>query len=266
MRPPEPLSNGRVKGSSTPAIAGAGAAADLIRIGSAPIVAGASVFSLKSPSTTEVRVYGANLPADAKPADFDLGAGVTVKRIVAKTPSMVTVEVDVAPKLPAGIRDLSIQKTVAERAFSIFDKVDYVKIIPDASMARLGGIVAAKQYAQFETIAYSAGADGKPNTVDDVPLGPVAARWGLEEFIATPDDDDVKFVGSVNDSGLFTPNVEGPNPARQKQTNNFPTNNWGDVWLTASYDAGGGRMLKARSYLVVTIPIYMTYDQSEVSQ
>jgi quinohemoprotein amine dehydrogenase len=240
--------------------------AKLIRIGSAPIVAGASVFSLKSPSTTEVRVYGANLPADAKPADFDLGAGVTVKRIVAKTPSMVTVEVDVAPKLPAGIRDLSIQKTVAERAFSIFDKVDYVKIIPDASMARLGGIVAAKQYAQFETIAYSAGADGKPNTVDDVPLGPVAARWGLEEFIATPDDDDVKFVGSVNDSGLFTPNVEGPNPARQKQTNNFPTNNWGDVWLTASYDAGGGRMLKARSYLVVTIPIYMKYDQPEVSQ
>jgi quinohemoprotein amine dehydrogenase len=169
-------------------------------------------------------------------------------------------------KLANGIRDISLKRASAERAIAIYDKVAYIKVLPDASMARLGGAVAAKQFAQFEAIAYAAGADGKPQTADDVPLGPVAARWGVEEFIATPDDDDAKFVGSVSDSGLFTPNVEGPNPARQKQSNNFPLNNWGDVWVSATYSAPGGAPLKARSYLVVTIPVYMRYDQPEVGQ
>ena len=100
---------------------------------------------------------------------------------------------------------------------------------------------------------------------DDVALGPVNARWALEEFYSTPDDDDVKFVGSVNDSGLFTPAGEGPNPARKKQSNNFPTNNWGDVWVEAAFDTGG-ETLKSKSYLVVTIPQYIRYEQPEDSQ
>ena len=89
---------------------------------------------------------------------------------------------------------------------------------------------------------------------------------GHDHQEATSDDDDVKFVGSVDDSGLFTPNVEGPNPARQKQSNNYPTNNWGDIWVTASYQPPGGEPLVARSYLVVTIPVYIKYDQPEVGQ
>ena len=131
-------------------------------------------------------------------------------------------------------------------------------------MARLGGVVAAKQFAQFEAIAYAAGPDGKPQTADDIPLGPISAHWGLEEFVSTPGDDDAKFVGNINDNGLFTPNVEGPNPERRKQANNYPTNNWGDVWVSATFDSPAGP-LKARSYLVVTIPVYMRYDQPEVS-
>jgi quinohemoprotein amine dehydrogenase len=93
----------------------------------------------------------------------------------------------------------------------------------------------------------------------------VNARWALQEFYSTPDDDDVQFVGSVNDSGLFTPAAEGPNPARKKQANNFPTNNWGDVWVEASFDNEGVAM-KSKSYLVVTVPSYVRYDQPEVSQ
>jgi quinohemoprotein amine dehydrogenase len=240
--------------------------AHLTRIGTQPMLAGASVFSLKSPSTTEVRVYGANFPTDLKPADFDLGAGITVKRLVKRTPSVATIEVQVNPKLPTGIRNISVAHATAERAIAIYDKIAYIKTLPDASMGRLGGTIAAKQFAQFEAIAYAAGADGKPQTADDVPLGPVPARWSMEEFVSTPDDDDVKFVGSMSDSGLFTPSVEGPNPERKKQANNFPTNNWGDVWVAATYDAPGGTPMKARSYLVVTIPVYIRYDQPEVGQ
>jgi quinohemoprotein amine dehydrogenase len=240
--------------------------AHLVRMGSTPMLSGASVFSIQSPSTSEVRVYGANFPVDMKPADFDFGAGIEVTRLVKRTPSVVALELQAKANLPSGIRNLSMGRVTAERAFAVYDKIAYVKVLPDASMARLGGVVAAKQFAQFEAIAYSAGADGKPQTTDDIPLGPVRARWSVEEFVATPNDDDVKFVGSMNDAGLFTPNLEGPNPERQKASNNFPTNNWGDVWVVATYDSPEGSAMKARSYLVVTIPAYVRYDQPEVGQ
>jgi quinohemoprotein amine dehydrogenase len=229
-------------------------------------VAGASIFALKSPSTSEVKVYGANLPADLKPADFDLGAGIKVTSIVHREPSVATVNVQVDSGLPTGIRDLTVRHSTAERAIAVYDKVAYVKVMPDASMARLGGTITAKQFAQFEAIAYAAGPDDKPQTADDIPLGPVSARWSMEEFVSTPGDDDIKYVGKLNDSGLFTPSLEGPNPERQKQANNYPTNNWGDVWVAATYTTPEGSEMKARSYLVVTIPTYVRYDQPEVGQ
>jgi quinohemoprotein amine dehydrogenase len=240
--------------------------AHLTRIDAAPVLAGAGSLALQSPSTSELKLYGANFPGDLKPSDFDLGSGITVKRIVSKSSSIATLEIQVDPKIPTGIRDVSLRHSTAEKAIAVYDKVAYIKVMPDASMARLGGVIAAKQYAQFEAVAYSAGADGKPETADDLPLGPVSAHWGLEEFISTPGDDDVKFVGSINDNGMFTPEIEGPNPKRQKQANNYPTNNWGDVWVSAAYNSPSGQLLKARSYLVVTIPIYQKWDQPEVGQ
>ena len=240
--------------------------AHLVRIGMQPILAGASAFSIQSPSTTEMRIYGVNFPADLKPADVDFGTGISVKRVIRKTPTMATVEVEAAPGLPTGIRDISLARSTVERAIAVYDKIAYIKVLPDANMARLGGTIAAKQYAQFEAIAYAAGPDGKTQTTDDIPLGPVSARWSMEEFVSTPSDDDIKFVGKLNDSGLFTPSLEGPNPERKKQTNNYPTNNWGDVWVSAIYDPPGGPPMKARSYLVVTVPVYVKYDQAEVGQ
>jgi quinohemoprotein amine dehydrogenase len=238
----------------------------LTRAGSQPVVLGTDLYSLQSPSTKQVRIFGANLPATLKPSDVDFGTGIAVRRVLKTTPTMATVEVEVAKGLPVGIRDASIGRATALKAIAVYDKVAYIKVTPDAGMARLGGVIAAKQFMQFEAIAYSAGPDGKPNTADDVSLGPVTARWAMEEFWSTPDDDDIKYVGALNaDSGLFTPSIEGPNPARKKQSNNYPTNNWGDVWVNAIYDSQGAS-LKARSYLVVTIPEYVRYDQPEVSK
>jgi quinohemoprotein amine dehydrogenase len=238
----------------------------LARIGTIPMLAGVNTFALQSPSTSDVKVYGANFPADLKAADFDFGTGVTVTRVTRASSSVATIAVQVAPNLPVGIRDIALSRSTVERAIAVYDKIAYIKTIPDASMARLGGVVAAKQYAQFEAIAYSAGPDGKAETADDIPLGPVAAKWSMEEFYSTPDDDDVRFVGAVNQAGMFTPNIEGPNPERKKQDNNFGTNNYGDIWVDAEYTAPGGTALKARSYLVVTIPVYVKYDQPEVSK
>jgi quinohemoprotein amine dehydrogenase len=241
--------------------------AHLTRIGTTPLLAGVNTFALQSPSSSEVKVYGANFPADLKAADFDFGTGVTVTRVTRNSPSVATIALQVAPSLPVAIRDISLSRSTVERAIAVYDKIAYIKTIPDASMARLGGTIAPKQFAQFEAIAYAAGADGKPETADDIPLGPIAARWSLEEFYSTPTDDDVRFVGAINQTtGMFTPNVEGPNPERKKQSNNFGTNNYGDVWIDAEYAAPGGNVMKARSYLVVTIPVYVRYDQPEVSK
>jgi len=38
------------------------------------------------------------------------------------------------------------------------------------------------------------------------------------------------------------------------------------VWVTATYDTPEGKSMKARSYLVVTVPSYVRYDQPEVAQ
>lgn len=240
--------------------------AHLTRIGTAPMLAGVSVFSLQSPSSGQMKVYGANFPADLKAADFDLGTGITVTGVTRNSASLATIAVQVAPSLPVGIRDISLLGSPAERALAVYNKIAYIKTVPDASMARLGGVIAAKQYAQFEAIAYSAGPDGKAQTADDIPLGPVEAHWGTSEFVSTPDDDDVKFVGTIDQAGMFTPNSEGPNPERKKQANNFPLDNLGDVWVDAEYTAPGGQVMKARSYLVVTLPVYVRYDQPEVSK
>jgi quinohemoprotein amine dehydrogenase len=85
----------------------------------------------------------------------------------------------------------------------------------------------------------------------------VNATWGLEEYGVTYDDDDVKFVGAISPTGLFTPNVDGPNPARTSSRNNI-----GDVWVVASYQAPGKtpRALKARALLIVTVPLYVKFQ------
>jgi quinohemoprotein amine dehydrogenase len=241
--------------------------AHLSRIGTTPMLAGVNAFSMQSPSSGDMKVYGANFPADLKASDFDLGAGITVSRVTRNSASLATIAVQVAPNLPSGIRDISLSRSTVERAIAVYDKIAYIKTLPDASMARLGGVVAAKQYAQFEAIAYAAGPDGKPETADDIPLGPVAAHWSMSEFYSTPDDDDVKFVGTVNQTtGMFTPNIEGPNPERKRQANNYGVDNYGDVYVDAEFKAPDGKAMKSRSYLVVTIPVYVRYDQPEVSK
>ncbi|MGH9851769.1 MAG: quinohemoprotein amine dehydrogenase subunit alpha, partial [Blastocatellia bacterium] len=63
--------------------------------------------------------------------------------------------------------------------------------------------------------------------------------------------------------------IEGPNPKRK-----FERNNYGEVWVVATYrskDAApsGGKEAKpmtARSYFVVTVPLYVKWDQPEVAK
>jgi quinohemoprotein amine dehydrogenase len=238
----------------------------LRRIGAEPLISGLDHPALKSPSTSvQVHVYGASLPVDIKPDEIDFGPGIRVKRVISAKNDDVTVEVDVAEGASNGYRDISLRRHFAARAVAVFDKVDYIKITPEAGMARVGGVKFPKQLQQFEAIAYNRGPDGKPQTADDVSLGLADVDWSIDEFPATFDDDDKDFVGTLNSGGLFTPAVDGPNPKRRKGVNNY-----GDIWVVATLksteSAKDGKPLKARSYLVVTVPLYVKWDQPEVSR
>jgi quinohemoprotein amine dehydrogenase len=224
-------------------------------------VTGTDLTMVKTGSSAQkIKIYGDNFPKLAV-ADIDFGTGVTVKRVVEQTAQQATVEVDVDAKAIVGKRDVSVRRTVAPNAIAVYDKIDYIKVSPDTSLARLGGVKFPKGYQQFEAIAYNRGPDGKPNTPDDVELGRVDAEWSLEEFYAVYGDDDKEFVGQMSPTGFFTPAAEGPNPKRK-----FSRNNYGDVWAVATYKGAQdkeGKPLTARSYLVVAIPLYVRWDESE---
>jgi quinohemoprotein amine dehydrogenase len=233
----------------------------LKRIGNDPIVLGIDHASLAAGSAREVQIHGVNLPANLTAAVIDFGPGVSVKRVVSATPTLARVEVEVAKNATVGPRDIGVAGAFREAGAVVYDKIDEIKVRPQAGMARVGGIVFPKQLQQFEAIAYNNGADGKPDTKDDVNLGPVDVTWSVEEYTATFDDDDKTYVGTLDDNGLFTPNVDGPNPKRRNRADNY-----GDVWVVATLKLPDGKVLRARAHLLVTVPLYMKFDQPEVAQ
>jgi quinohemoprotein amine dehydrogenase len=237
----------------------------LVRDVGAPIVAALSANAIKTGAASQqVHLYGANLPTDLKPQDISFGNGVTVDRVVSVTPTDAVLAVSVTPTAVGGLRDLALRGAVLEKALSVYSRVDYVKVTPDTALAHLGGLKYAKGYAQFEAIGFSAGADGKPNTDDDFAVGPVDATWSMVEFPTTTYDDDVRYVGKLDNDGLFTPSVEGPSPQRR-----FMRNNYGEVWVVATTKSAmdkDGKPLSGRAYLVTTVPLYKRWDQPEVSK
>jgi quinohemoprotein amine dehydrogenase len=234
----------------------------LDRLGSEPRVLGTERTALRVGSGGQsFRIYGANLPAGLQASDVDLGPGVTVTSVANVTGDQATITVDVSANTATGVRDLFVAGSRA-RGPAIYDSIDALKVTPAWAMARVGGAAFPKAFAQFEARAFDHGPDNRPDTADDIDLGLVPVTWSLEEFAATYDDDDVKFVGTIDPkTGLFTPNVDGPNPARRGSRNNI-----GDVYAVATYvtePAAGApaKTLRARAHLLVTVPLYMFWEE-----
>jgi quinohemoprotein amine dehydrogenase len=230
-----------------------------------PTLVGVDRSLLKTGSeTNRVRLIAESLPAQITPADLDFGTGVRVRRIVSHNPTEIVTEVDVAADAVPGKRDIAFRRSVLQSAIAVYDRIDYIKVVPDSALARLGSERHPKGYQQFEAVAYHRGLDGKMHTADDIELGPVDVTWSVEEFYSVYGDDDKEFVGSLSPTGFFTPASDGPNPQRK-----FSRNNYGDVWVVATAKNEkdkDGRPLAGKSYLVVTVPAYMQWDQPEVGQ
>lgn len=212
-----------------------------------------------------VRLYGDAFPAGLKAADIDLGKGVVVNKVVSASPGEAVLTVDVAADATVGAHDVGIGSSVLAAALPVYRKVDYLKVAPDSAIARLGGSEKhTPGYQQFEAIGYDNGLDGKPYTADDVAIGPVDASWSMEEFQTVYYDDDTSYVGKLSDKALFTPAMDGPNPARK-----WGRNNYGEVWVVATAKTEKdalGKPLTAKSFMVVSVPAYKRWDQPEVAK
>ncbi|HEY7387163.1 MAG TPA: quinohemoprotein amine dehydrogenase subunit alpha [Bryobacteraceae bacterium] len=237
----------------------------LQRASGAPVILTLDRSSLKAGSQGQrVRIIGNSLPSQLSPADVDMGSGVTVRNIVSHTARAVVAEVDVAANAIPGRRDVVVGRATLPNAIAVYDQIDYIKVLPENSLARLGGgSQRQKGYQQFEAVGYNRGADNKPNTADDIELGPIEVTWSVDEFYERFDDDDKEFVGSLSATGLFTPALDGPNPQRKQSRDNY-----GNVWVvgTAKNEKDRqGKPLVGKSYLVVAPPLYVIWDR-EIDQ
>lgn len=207
----------------------------------------------------EVTVYGVNLPESLSAADLDFGPGVRVAEVIGGDGDEARVVLDVEASAAVGDRDLSVGAAAAPSAVVVYDRVHSVRVEPRAGMARIGGIAYPKEHEYFRAVGYHDGPDGEPETDDDLRLGPVPVEWSLAEYPVTYEDDDVEFVGSMDENGRFTPAADGPNPERSGNRNNV-----GEVWVVATHRPEGegadAPVLRGRGYLVVTVPLYMRFE------
>lgn len=235
----------------------------MVRSDGMPSLLGIDKRGLQTGTRNTLTLYGDSLPARVDAAQVNFGSGVKVVAARLVSPQSLSVDVEVAADAVFGPRDAQIGRLVLPKAVAVYDQVDYIKVGTEHALARLGGGTFPKGYIQFEALSYHRGLDGKPFTPDDIQIGPADVAWSMEEFLARFDDDDKEYVGTLNDSGFFTPAIDGPNPKRR-----FGTNNFGDVWVVATFrgKTRDGKPAVAKSYLVTTVPLYMRWDNPEISQ
>ena len=193
----------------------------------------------------QIRLIGDNFPAQVALADLNLGPGVTVSRIVSYSAIEVLAEVDVRADARLGKRDVVFHRVTAPGAAAVYDRIDYLEVTPETSLAAFGDQTRPMGYQQFAAIAYQRGADGKRRTADDVELGPIDVSWSVKVFYSD-EGSNADYVGTMSPTGLFTPAANSPNT-------NF------DVWVVATATSEkdqDGKPLVGKGYLVVTVPFY----------
>jgi quinohemoprotein amine dehydrogenase len=233
----------------------------LRRVGSEMTLLGVDRAGLKKGGASQsVKIYAMNAPSSVSAGDLDLGPGLSVTGATVAN-DVITATVSVADSAAVGPRDIVVAGAVKPAALVVYDKVDHIRVSPDWNLARTGGVNYPKMVAAFDAWGYMNGPDRRPNTADDIRVDVVDVTWSMEEYTATLADDDVQFVGQLDArTGQFTPALEGPNELRSGQRNNI-----GDVWVVATYSAGG-TPLRGRAHLLVSPPVYMRFDPSVISR
>jgi quinohemoprotein amine dehydrogenase len=179
----------------------------------------------------------------------NLGQGVSAK-VLEKRANAIVVQVTASAKAPLGARTVKVGGASMANGLVVYDKVAAVKIVPEQTIARVGGNRGPipRVPAQFEAVAYMAGPDGKAGTKDDVRIGVMPAKWTVENFDDTAKAmKDASFAGRITQQGLFNPAGAGPNPKRPMSTNNA-----GNLSVIGTV-SDGGASVSGKAHLFVTV-------------
>ncbi len=223
----------------------------LYRSGSGAKLLAVIPAALKTGETQKVKLFGMHLPSNVTAEAVSFGVGVKVQGVSQRGEDTVVVEVVVATDAQVGPRQVKLQGVGGELLLYVYQTIDYIRLVPEQAFSRPGGVRTPKLLQQFEVVGYLKGKDGVKGTKDDIALGRVGpVKWNLEEYVKRINDDDVRYVGAIDENGLFTPAPDGPNPQRHLSDENV-----GDVWVEAWYKPEGmKRPLGARAFLLVMPP------------
>ncbi len=200
---------------------------------------------IRQGSQQELLIVGAGLSGQV-----DLGAGVRVIKTLSAGKNRLRLLVEADKGAPLGLHDVTVGKAQAGAMLAVYDRVVRVDVLPNESIARIGGngMPIPKVKSVYRAVGFAAGADGKPGTADDIRLGYVSADWSLKAFDeAAEHENDLKYAGSIDSNGIFTPGDAGPNPERKMKANNV-----GNLSVVATVDDAGSKVSGA-SHLLVTV-------------
>ncbi|MCC7151463.1 MAG: hypothetical protein IT501_05635 [Rubrivivax sp.] len=209
--------------------------------GAPRLVRALPAFLLRGEKTT-LTLEGLNLP-DPKSARLSFG-GAPVKLLSARRVGPDALQLEVQSQA-AGLASATLTLAGAGSVkLTLAPRIDHIAVTPEVGRARINmGPDHPAEGVQFEAIAYAR--DGKRS----VALGPVPARFRLTEEKTRPDDDDMRWLGAIGETGNYVPMVDfGSNPVRP-----FKGENSGLVKVLADYKRGA-QTYRAQAQLAVTLP------------
>lgn len=199
---------------------------------------------VKAGEKQQVAIYGVGLAGDVT-----VDGGVAAK-VVSRSAEKIVIEVQTSAASVKGMHAIQVGATTAKDALNVYQQVDFVRVLPDPGLSRVGGSGGKIPLVpiQFEAVAYSVGADGKAGTKDDLRIGVMPAQWSLDNLnAAAAAMQDVRYAGTIGAAdGMFIPGPAGPNKKRK-----FGTNNFGELKAIASVD-DGKRKVKGSAVFIVT--------------
>ncbi|MCV6611394.1 MAG: quinohemoprotein amine dehydrogenase subunit alpha [Amphritea sp.] len=208
-----------------------------------------SPSAIKQGQTQEITIIGSGLKGSVS-----LGAGVQVVKVLSRSADRVVVLAKASGSATTGMRDVRVGNSKAAAQLAVYDHVARVDVTPNESIARIGGNGGKlpKVQSHYRALAYSAGADGKPGTDDDMRLGYMPALWSLQPFDeAAAHENDLKYAGTIDGNGIFTPGDAGLNPERK-----YSTNNVGNLKVVAQV-LDGDNAVEGEAHLLVTVPVFI---------
>lgn len=215
-----------------------------VRMDGAPQILAVSPDHIRAGDTIEMRVSGVGLDGD-----IAMPAGLTAE-VVSRDATAAVLRVSAAADAAPGRAALGIGAATLDSAVGVYSQLDHVTVEPALTYSRIGdnGGPIARQPAVFDAVGWLNGPDGVAGTADDIRIGVVPAEWSSDNFDEMARaNEDARFAGRIEPTGIFEPADAGPNPERVMTTNNA-----GHLGITARVQ-DGDRSLEGKAELYATV-------------